>query len=100
MPAQAARCGELHGCRLGFVDDSPLEGQGFEPSVPRQKDNAFETHPRAFIGRTRRWRKGIRIFGVPSASTPTLNRFGELTYAGSSRFVAGPFCEFGPTITD
>ena len=43
---------------------------------------------------------GMRFFALPSASAPTLNRFGELTYAGSSRFVAGPFCEFGPTITD
>jgi hypothetical protein len=24
-----------------FADDSPVEGDGFEPSVPRQKDNAF-----------------------------------------------------------
>src|SRR5882757_216342 len=24
-----------------FAVDSPLEGDGFEPSVPRQKDNAF-----------------------------------------------------------
>src|SRR5580700_7866 len=24
-----------------FASDSPLEGDGFEPSVPRQKDNAF-----------------------------------------------------------
>jgi hypothetical protein len=43
MPAQAARCGELHGCRLGFVDDSPLEGDGFEPSVPRKMGCRFET---------------------------------------------------------
>jgi hypothetical protein len=27
------RC--VGGCRLGFVDDSPLEEDGFEPSVPR-----------------------------------------------------------------
>jgi len=26
---------------VGFATDSPLEGDGFEPSVPRQKDNAF-----------------------------------------------------------
>jgi hypothetical protein len=25
--------------------DPPLEGAGFEPSVPRQKDNVFETLP-------------------------------------------------------
>ena len=25
-----------------FVVDSPLEGEGFELSVPRQKDNVFE----------------------------------------------------------
>src|ERR1700719_612441 len=25
----------------GFAVDSPVEGEGFEPSVPRQKDNAF-----------------------------------------------------------
>ena len=35
-----ARCGELHaapaGCRLGFVDDSPLEEGRFELSVPAQ----------------------------------------------------------------
>jgi hypothetical protein len=35
-----------------FAADSPLEGDGFEPSVPRQKDNAFRdssfpTCPRA-----------------------------------------------------
>jgi hypothetical protein len=27
--------------RFRFARDSPLEGDGFEPSVPRQKDNAF-----------------------------------------------------------
>jgi hypothetical protein len=27
--------------------DSPLEGEGFEPSVLRQKDSAFETYPKA-----------------------------------------------------
>ena len=30
------------GCRLGFVDDSPLEEAGFEPSVPRAA-GAIET---------------------------------------------------------
>jgi hypothetical protein len=29
---RATRC--AGGCRLGFVNDSPLEGDGFEPSVP------------------------------------------------------------------
>src|SRR5712671_3817822 len=27
--------------KIRFALDSPLEGDGFEPSVPRQKDNAF-----------------------------------------------------------
>jgi hypothetical protein len=27
--------------KLGFAPDSPLEGEGFEPSVPRQRINAF-----------------------------------------------------------
>ena len=27
---------------VGFAHDSPLEGDGFELSVPRQKDNVFE----------------------------------------------------------
>ena len=27
--------------KVRFAMDSPLEGEGFEPSVPRQKDNAF-----------------------------------------------------------
>ena len=27
---------------VGFAADSPLEGDGFELSVPRQKDNVFE----------------------------------------------------------
>ena len=27
--------------KLRFAVDSPVEGDGFEPSVPRQKDNAF-----------------------------------------------------------
>jgi hypothetical protein len=27
--------------KVRFAQDSPLEGDGFEPSVPRQKDNAF-----------------------------------------------------------
>ena len=26
---------------IRFAGDSPLEGDGFEPSVPRQQDNAF-----------------------------------------------------------
>jgi hypothetical protein len=29
-----------------FAGDSPVEGDGFEPSVPRQKDNAFSRLPR------------------------------------------------------
>jgi hypothetical protein len=29
------------GQEVRFALDSPLEGAGFEPSVPRQKDNAF-----------------------------------------------------------
>src|SRR6266404_3478333 len=34
----AARCaGGCPTARLGFVDDSPLEGDGFEPLVPREK---------------------------------------------------------------
>jgi hypothetical protein len=28
-----------------FATDSLLEGSGFEPSVPHQKDNAFEASP-------------------------------------------------------
>ena len=28
--------------KLGFALDSPLEGDGFELSVPRQKDSVFE----------------------------------------------------------
>jgi hypothetical protein len=39
----------LQGRRLGqlvkFAVDSLLEGSGFEPSVPPQKDNAFEASP-------------------------------------------------------
>jgi hypothetical protein len=31
--------------KVRFAPDSPLEGSGFEPSVPRQKDNAFEASP-------------------------------------------------------
>ena len=31
--------------KLRFARDSPLEGSGFEPSVPRQKDNAFRDSP-------------------------------------------------------
>ena len=31
-----------------FAPDSPLEGDGFEPSVPRQKDNAFRASPFQF----------------------------------------------------
>ena len=37
------RCGPLAGHpapgeEVGFADDSPVEGSGFEPSVPREKD--------------------------------------------------------------
>ena len=40
------RCGPLAGHpapgeEVGFADDSPVEGDGFEPSVPRKWDNAF-----------------------------------------------------------
>src|SRR5258707_5408741 len=28
-----------------FAADSPLEGDGFEPSVPRERDNAFRASP-------------------------------------------------------
>jgi hypothetical protein len=44
------RCGPLAGHpapgeEVGFAADSPVEGAGFEPSVPRQKDNAFRDSP-------------------------------------------------------
>ena len=41
---RAARC--AGGCRLGFVDDSPLERRGFELLVPLVKrDGVFQDHP-------------------------------------------------------
>jgi hypothetical protein len=40
-----------------FAADSPLEGDGFEPSVPRQKDNAFRDSSFATCARHRRLRK-------------------------------------------
>src|SRR4030081_2838969 len=50
-PRSPARETTLRDCLLieevRFALDSPLEGDGFEPSVPRQKDNTFETYPRA-----------------------------------------------------
>jgi hypothetical protein len=35
---------------VGFAADSLLEGDGFEPSVPRRRDNGFEFKPSA-LGR-------------------------------------------------
>jgi hypothetical protein len=32
----------IAGIIFRFANDSPLEGDGFELSVPRQKDNVFE----------------------------------------------------------
>jgi hypothetical protein len=45
------RCGPLAGHpapgeEVGFADDSPVEGAGFEPSVPRERDG-----PRAIVSR-------------------------------------------------
>jgi MFS family permease len=48
MPAQAAlwrAASCTGGCRLGFVDDSPLEGNGFELSVPRWDDGSVGPRP-------------------------------------------------------
>jgi hypothetical protein len=45
-----------------FVADSPLEGSGFEPSVPRQKDNAFRDSPQ------------LRSSGVPDSLLTRLLR--------------------------
>jgi hypothetical protein len=28
---------------VGFAEDSPLEGEGFEPSVPRKRDPLFKS---------------------------------------------------------
>jgi hypothetical protein len=42
------RCGPLAGHpapgeEVGFADDSPVEGEGFEPSVPREGKLRYET---------------------------------------------------------
>jgi len=34
----------LHGSKVRFARDSPLEGAGFEPSVPRERVCAFRNH--------------------------------------------------------
>jgi hypothetical protein len=34
--------------KVRFAVDSLVEGEGFEPSVPRQKDNAFRDSPVQF----------------------------------------------------
>jgi len=34
--------------KVRFASDAPLEGDGFEPSVPHQKDNAFRGSPGQF----------------------------------------------------
>jgi hypothetical protein len=52
MSCEKRACAEANAAhvrlrRLGTESslDSPLEGSGFEPSVPRQRDNAFRDFP-------------------------------------------------------
>jgi len=41
VPARGSQEAGRRSRGVEFAPDSPLEGDGFEPSVPRQKDNAF-----------------------------------------------------------
>jgi hypothetical protein len=49
-----------------FAPDSPLEGDGFEPSVPRQKDNAFRDS--SFPNMRTRHRRLRKTLAAPSSS--------------------------------
>ena len=48
--------------KLGFALDSPLEGGGFEPSVPRQKDLCKRSPATASTGGAQ-LNPGVRFFG-------------------------------------
>ena len=48
--------------KLGFAPDSPLEGGGFEPSVPRQKDLCKRSPATASTGGAQ-LNPGVRFFG-------------------------------------
>ena len=65
QPEQVQHVFERHGMDRSFTariarlrkSDSLLEGEGFEPSVPRQKDNAFRDSSFPTCARHRRLRK-------------------------------------------
>jgi hypothetical protein len=79
----------VNGRRLGgFAPDSPLEGEGFEPSVPREGNYARE-RPRLVCGAAgrgraaRRWRDWQREGGgLAGTGLRDTTRFAEDNAAG------------------
>jgi hypothetical protein len=88
----------MDGAGRRFAADSPVEGDGFEPSVPRQKDNPRSTTPaipraepdtfRLDRGsqRTRRWRGSYGAGGLGHALRPHGARGATCRCSGDDRF--------------
>jgi hypothetical protein len=72
-----------------FAPDSPLEGDGFEPSVPRQKDNPFRDSSFPTCARHRRLRK--RSPARPAAASSSCrSRSDERRTHSPTRRSSGP----------
>jgi hypothetical protein len=75
--------------RVRFAKDSPVEGDGFEPSVPRQKDNAFRDSSFPTCARHRRLRK--RSPARPAAASSSCrSRSDERRTHSPTRRSSGP----------
>src|SRR5258705_4067726 len=75
-----------------FAVDSPLEGDGFEPSVPRQKDNAFRDSSYPTCARAtaafENARRPVQQLLLPVVDPVRMNA--ELTYQLGDRPVPRP----------
>jgi hypothetical protein len=99
------RCGPLAGHpapgeEVGFADDSPVEEEGFEPSVPPRRSLSLCRKGEAPERSNEQPRKALSLLGGPTVRTPLAPRKGVDISKGYAAAVSHSAASFDPRASE